>query len=149
MSTDEQFNIIYKNVRPNNSDQFKIGIIGAGNIVENSHLPTYIKENLKITNIFDLSEERARNLQNKFKIDKLSKSIDEFFDSNNFDIVDIAVPAEYNEELIKKTLRRNKNILIQKPLSNNINSAKRIINEYKKSNNIEYVVVWKHILSPN
>ena len=130
MSTDEQFNIIYKNVRPNNSDQFKIGIIGAGNIVENSHLPTYIKENLKVTNIFDLSEERARNLQNRFKIDKLSKSIDEFFDNNNFDIVDIAVPAEYNEELIKKTLRRNKNILIQKPLSNNINSAKRIINEY-------------------
>ena len=93
MSTDEQFNIIYKNVRPNNSDQFKIGIIGAGNIVENSHLPTYIKENLKVTNIFDLSEERARNLQNRFKIDKLSKSIDEFFDNNNFDIVDIAVPA--------------------------------------------------------
>lgn len=134
MSIDDQFNIIYKNIRPNNCDQFKIGIIGAGNIIENSHLPTYIKENLKVTNIFDLSEEKAKNLKKKFKIDKFSKSIDEFFADNNFDIVDIAVPAECNEELIKKALRRKKNILIQKPLSNNINSAKRIIKEYKNYN---------------
>jgi len=134
MLIDKKFNIIYRNVRPDNCDQFKIGIIGAGNIVENSHLPTYIKEKLKVTNIFDLSKEKARNLKNRFKIDKYSNSLDEFFDDNNFDIVDIAVPAEFNEELIKKTLSKNKNILVQKPLSNNINSAKRIIKEYNNYN---------------
>ena len=134
MLIDKKFNIIYRNIRPDNCDQFKIGIIGAGNIVENSHLPTYIKEKLKVTNIFDLTEEKARNLQNRFKIDKFSNSLDEFFDDNNFDIVDIAVPAEFNEELIKKTLSKNKNILVQKPLSNNIISAKRIIKEYNNNN---------------
>jgi len=134
MSIYEKLNIIYKNNKPNDCDNFKIGIIGAGNIVENSHLPTYLKENIKVTNIFDISKEKAKNLKNRYRIDKFSKTIDEFFYDNNFDIVDIAVPSEYNEELVKKTLRNNKNILIQKPLSNNIYSAKRIIKEYKNYN---------------
>ena len=113
MPIDEQFNILYKNEKPENFDKFKIGIIGAGNIVENSHLPIYIKENLKVSNIFDLSLEKAENLKNTFKIDKFSKTLDEFFADDNFDIVDIAVPAECNEELISKVLNNNKNLLIQ------------------------------------
>ena len=35
------FDIKYKNIRPANYKNYNIGIIGAGNIVENSHLPTY------------------------------------------------------------------------------------------------------------
>ncbi len=134
MSINEQFNILYKNKKPKSFDKYKIGIIGAGNIIENAHLPIYKKENLKVSNIFDLSQEKAENLKNKFKIDKFSKTLDEFFADNNFDIVDIAVPSEYNEELISKVLYHNKNLLIQKPLSNNFNTAKKIIEKYKKYN---------------
>ncbi len=134
MTLEKNFKLDYKIKKPKNFDKYKIGIIGAGNIVETSHLPIYIKENLNISNIFDISTEKAENLKKKFKIEKFSKSLDEFFKDGNFDIVDIAVPSVFNQKLFSIALNNHKNILIQKPLSNNINTAKKIIKEYKKFN---------------
>ena len=159
MILNKDFKISYKNLKPNNYNKYKIGIIGAGNIVETSHLPIYKRENLHISNIFDLSLEKSKKLKTKFKIDKYSRSIIEFFEDNNFDIVDIAVPAEFNEELFSLALKNHKHILIQKPLSNSIESANQIVKEYKKfkikanvNHQMRYspaIKAAKHILNKN
>ena len=75
MILNKDFKISYKNIKPNNYYKYKIGIIGAGNIVETSHLPIYKRENLHISNIFDLSLEKSKKLKTKFKIEKYSRSI--------------------------------------------------------------------------
>ena len=53
MNSHNNFDIEYKIPKPKNYKKYNIGIIGAGNIVENSHLPIYLKHDLNITNIFD------------------------------------------------------------------------------------------------
>ena len=129
----ELIKIDYKNLKPKNYKKFNIGIIGAGNIIENSHLPIYTRNSLNIKNIYDIDQNKASRLKEIFNIQKLSKSLDEILEDKNLDIIDIAVPAEFNKELFKKTIHNNKNILIQKPLSNNLTSAAEILKIYKKA----------------
>ena len=126
--------INYKNKKPKNFKNFNIGIIGAGNIIENSHLPIYQKNGLNIKNIYDIDNKKAKKLKKKFNIEKFSNTLEEILEDKSLDIVDIAVPAEFNKELFTKSIYNNKNILIQKPLSNNLTSAQEIVKIYKKSN---------------
>ena len=125
--------IDYKNKKPDNYKNFNIGIIGAGNIVETSHLPIYKKNNLNIKNIYDIDLNKTKKIKKKFNIDNYSNTLDEILEDKTLDIIDIAVPAEFNKDLFKKIINNNKNILIQKPLSNNLTSAKEIIKIYQKS----------------
>ena len=46
--------------------------MGAGNIIENSHLPIYKKNNLNFKNIFDINQKKQEN-KKKFKIEKIQK----------------------------------------------------------------------------
>ena len=119
--------IDYKNKKPDNYKNFNIGIIGAGNIIENSHLPIYKKNNLNVKNIYDIDLAKSKKIKEKFNIDKYSNSLDEILEDKTLDIIDIAVPAEFNKDLFLKTKNNKKNILIQKPLSDNLTSAKEII----------------------
>ena len=134
MDLKNNFEIDYKISKPKNYKNYNIGIIGAGNIVENSHLPAYSDNNLNVINIFDIDINKSIYLKNKFNIKKNSLSLEEFFQDKDIDIVDIAVPAEYNKKLFFESLKNNKNILVQKPLSNNINTAKEILNKYQEGN---------------
>ena len=133
MNLHNNFEIEYKIQKPKNYKRYNIGIIGAGHIVENSHLPMYLEHDLNITNIFDVEINKSKLLQKKFNIKKYSKNLDEFLQDKDIDIVDIAVPAKYNKELFFKTLEFNKNILIQKPLSDNIEDGTDILNKYQES----------------
>ncbi len=125
--------INYKNIKPENYKNFNIGIIGAGNIIENSHLPIYKKNGLNVKNIYDIDLKRSTKLKKKFNIEKISIHLDEILEDKSLDIIDIAVPAEFNKELFIKSIYNDKNILIQKPLSNNIYSAEEIVKIYKKT----------------
>ena len=134
MNLNNNFEIEYKVPKPKNYKKYNIGIIGAGNIVENSHLPTYLENDLNITNIFDIDINKSKYLKDKFSIKKNSLSLEEFLQDKDIDIVDIAVPAKYNKELLFETLEFNKNILIQKPFSDNIQTGLEIVKKYKESN---------------
>ncbi len=128
------FKINYQNKKPKNYKNFNIGIIGAGNIIENSHLPVYQQENLNVINIFDIDYTKSNYLKKKFNINKSSKNLNEILEDESIDILDIAVPAIYNKELFLKAAKKKKHILIQKPLSDNIESAQEILKIYSKSN---------------
>jgi len=133
MNSHINFDIEYKIPKPKNYKKYNIGIIGAGNIVENSHLPTYLKHDLNITNIFDIDVNKSKSLKEKFNIKRYSKNLIEFLQDKDIDIVDIAVPAKYNKELFFETLRFDKNILIQKPLSDNMEDGVDILKNYQES----------------
>ena len=42
-------------------DKIRIGIIGAGNIARNAHIPAYLKlENVEVAGVCDINAERAK-----------------------------------------------------------------------------------------
>jgi|TARA_B110000444_G_C18794987_1_gene574351 predicted dehydrogenase len=134
MNSNNNFDLDYKIQKPKNYKKYNIGIIGAGNIVENSHLPAYLDNNLNIINIFDINEAKSKYLKEKFNIEKYSSNLEEFLQDKDIHIVDIAVPAKYNKELFFETLKFNKNILIQKPLADNLETGLDILRKYKELN---------------
>ena len=95
MNLDNNFDINYKIPKPKNYKKYNIGIIGAGNIVENSHLPTYLANDLNITNIFDVDVNKSKLLSDKYNIKKYSQNLDDFLQDKDIDIVDIAIPAKH------------------------------------------------------
>ena len=86
MDLKNNFEIDYKISKPKNYKNYNIGIIGAGNIVENSHLPAYSENNLNIINIFDIDINKSIYLKDKFNIKKNSLSLEEFFQDKDIDL---------------------------------------------------------------
>ena len=70
--------------------KIKIGIIGAGNIAQNSHIPAYLKQDdAEIIAICDINLDRAREVAAKHNIKYAVGSIEELVAIDEIDAVSI------------------------------------------------------------
>ena len=83
----------------------KILIIGAGEIVRDSHLPAYKMAGYPVAGIYNRTVKKAQELADKFDIPKVYDDLDKLIaDGIEMNAVfDIALPAEYDCGCIKKT----------------------------------------------
>jgi predicted dehydrogenase len=103
-----------------------IHIIGAGSIVADAHLPAYKKAGFQVASITDLNESRAKSLASKYLIPNTYSSVIRLLENvDENDIFDLAVPANIIEQILK-LLPKNSAVLIQKPMGENYESAKKI-----------------------
>lgn len=106
----------------------KIGIIGAGGIVEAAHLPAYKKASLPIYAITDINLARAESLAQKFGIPKVFQTAEELLADESIEVVDIAVPASEQPALLMAALEAGKHVLAQKPLATSVEAAQQMAN---------------------
>ena len=85
----------------------------------------------KLHSIVDISK-NAANLSKKFKI-PLYASVDEVLKSKNLDAVIVATPNQLHEKHTVSFLKKKIPVLLEKPISDNIKSAKKIIDSSKKN----------------
>lgn len=118
----EQFQVIADAVRLEvaPADRKKIGICGAGGIVEGAHLPAYVKADLEVVAIFDVDHEKAKQVAAKFGIARVYATIEELLVDADVEIVDIAVPAVAQPEIFAKVAAAKKHILAQKPFATTV-----------------------------
>jgi predicted dehydrogenase len=69
-----------------------IGIIGAGRIVRDAHLPAYRKAGFPVGGLYDRDEARARELAAAYGL-RWCRSIEELLSDEAIAVVDIAVPG--------------------------------------------------------
>ena len=105
-----------------------IAIIGAGGIVKNAHLPAYKKAGFEVKAIFDLDGEKAGQLAKEFQIELVCESLKELIALAERDdcVFDLALPASSILEVLSE-LPDNSGVLIQKPMGENIEQAKAIL----------------------
>lgn len=104
-----------------------ICIIGAGGIVNDAHLPAYKIAGYKVQGIVNRNKEKATALAEKFGIAKVYDTIEEMVAENGTEVIyDYALPASETVEVLKQ-LPDGATVLIQKPLGENINEAKEIL----------------------
>ncbi len=73
-----------------NMEKLKIGIVGAGNIANNAHLPAYKDcKNAVPTAICDINFERAQETARKHGIGQVYASVEEMLEKADIDAVDI------------------------------------------------------------
>jgi predicted dehydrogenase len=103
-----------------------IGIVGAGAIVEACHLPAYRMAGFRVVGLYDIDRGKADRLAEAFGIAQVFASLEELLDHPDIQVVDIAVPARYQPDIVEQAAGRGKHILCQKPLGETYEDAKRI-----------------------
>ena len=96
-----------------------IGIIGAGWIVRECHLPAYAAAGAEVVGITSRTTERSAALAEAHGIRALD-SWEEMVDDPAVEVVDIAYPPDVQPELIREIVGRDagiRGILVQKPLA--------------------------------
>ncbi|MFT5376076.1 MAG: putative dehydrogenase [Candidatus Latescibacterota bacterium] len=110
----------YLPVLPQKMD-YRIGICGAGGIVNDAHLPAYRKAGFNVECIYDKDRTRAEKTAARFGIERVCTSVEEL--AAAVDIVDIAVPAQENGQVVAALAAAEVALLIQKPLAEDWQTA--------------------------
>jgi predicted dehydrogenase len=108
---------------------YGIGLIGAGQIVNQAHLPAYRKAGFCVLAITDQNHVAAAETAKRFEIPRICNSIEELLDVPDLEIVDIAVPARHNPELSKRVLQNGKHVLVQKPMAETVEQAEGMVRD--------------------
>lgn len=118
----EQFQVIADAVRLEvaPADRKKIGICGAGGIVDGAHLPAYTKAGLEVVAIFDVDNAKAKEVAAKHNIPRVYATLAELLADSDVEIVDIAVPAEAQPAIFAQVAAAKKHILAQKPFATTV-----------------------------
>jgi len=109
----------------------KIGVLGAGHLGRIhikllSEIPEY-----ELIGFYDPDPSNAAVAEKEFNVPSFS-SIDELIDAS--DVVDIVTPTLSHYSCAEKALRRSKHIFIEKPVTNTIEEAKKIIELSSEAN---------------
>jgi predicted dehydrogenase len=113
---------------------YGIGIIGAGQIVNQAHLPAYRKAGFRVLAITDLNRAAAQETAQHFEIPRVCDSVQELLSAPEIEIVDIATPARENPPLAAKALAAGKHVLVQKPMAETLIEAERMVGAAREAN---------------
>lgn len=116
-------------VKPEN--RRKIGICGAGGIVDGAHLPAYKKAGLEVVAIFDTDHAKAEDVAKRHGIPTVCKSLTELLGDPAVEIVDIAVPAAAQPEIFGQVAAAKKHILAQKPFATTVAAGEAMVKQAK------------------
>ena len=116
-------------VKPENKR--KIGICGAGGIVDGAHLPAYTKAGLEVVAIFDTDNAKAQDVAKRHGIPTVYKTLAELLADPKVEIVDIAVPASAQPEIFTQVAAAKKHILAQKPFATTVAAGEAMVKQAK------------------
>lgn len=116
-------------VKPENKR--KIGICGAGGIVDGAHLPAYTKAGLEVVAIFDTDHAKAQDVAKRHGIPTVYKTLAELLADPKVEIVDIAVPAAAQPEIFAQVAAAKKHILAQKPFATTVAAGEAMVKQAK------------------
>ncbi len=93
----------------------KIGLLGAGGVVKDMHLPVLVNmSNVSISWICDKDKQRALQLSRLFHIKDVYQSIE---DCTDVDIVLVAIPVGYRKDVMKHIFSKGWHVFCEKPFA--------------------------------
>ena len=118
-----------------------IVLIGAGSIVKDAHLPAYKIAGYKVLGIYDRDETKAKTLKKRFdNVEKVYSSLGELIDDakKNDALYDLALPASEHLRILEQ-LPDGAAVLIQKPMGEDLQQAKEILEVCKRKDLVSAV----------
>lgn len=113
-----------------------IFLIGAGGIVNDGHLPAYKIAGFTVAGIFDLDKEKSAATARKFNIPVVYESLEHMLAQAAEDVVfDLALPASAFTNILEQ-LPDGAAVLMQKPMGDNMEEAKKILQITRQKNMI-------------
>lgn len=104
-----------------------IGLIGAGEIAQNFHLPIHFRlPNINLFAIYDKNKSKAQHLAEKYNIPYVCNSFEDLLKIDELDAVDICTSTDVHAELAIASIEAGKHTLIEKPVARNYHEALEI-----------------------
>src|SRR5699024_466804 len=100
------------------SQEFRIGIIGAGGIARNVHIPNYLKQkNVKIVAVADIVQDNVEKLAEQFDIEYGIKDSKEMLNSVKLDAVSVCTPNKFHAEASIAAMEAGCHFLCEQPVA--------------------------------
>ncbi len=113
------------------TDKIKIGIVGAGAVTTDLHLPVLVNfPDVELKWICDVDEKRALYLAKLYKIPQVFSNIEQCSD---VDIVLIAIPVGYRPVVMRKILKRGWHVFCEKPFAISLEEHDQYLAEAEKN----------------
>lgn len=123
--------------------KLKIGLIGAGGIAQNAHVPGYLSmpDDCEIVAACDVNPETLAQAAEKFSIARTTTDYHELLADPEIDAVSVTTPNAYHMQPTIDALNAGKHVLCEKPLAMNAEEAKKMCRAAKDSGKILQVAL--------
>ena len=117
------------------ADKVGVGIIGAGSIANNAHIPGYlaISDRCKIFAVADVVEEVAGKTAKDHKIPKAFSDYRRLLELDEIDAVSVCTPPAAHAEATIAALEAGKHVLCEKPMAMNASEAAKMVRSARKA----------------
>ena len=120
-------------------NKIKVVVVGAG-FISSIHIPSWKKiQDVEITSVADIVEERAKRYAMKYKIEKYYTNFQDAIEKDKPDIVDVCTPTYTHKEIAIESMKNGINVITEKPIALKINDAKEMV-ETSKKKNVKFMV---------
>lgn len=109
----------------------KVGVFGVGHLGK-FHLNNWQEiDQVQLIGFFDPNDENAKDVEEKYQL-KRYDSIDKLLDE--IDIADIVTPTQHHFQLCERAVRKGKHVFVEKPITQDLAEAKKIIDMVREAN---------------
>jgi predicted dehydrogenase len=108
-----------------------IGIVGCGAIVRSSHLPSYARYGQRVVGVYDVRPEATVAVRETHGVEVFD-DLAELLGDPEVEIVDIATHPDVRPALIREALAAGKHVLAQKPLAEDLDTARELVEEAER-----------------
>lgn len=123
----------------------KIGIIGLGDIAQKAYLPVLSSKDLEI-HLFTRNQERLVQIGRQYRINNLHSSFESILESDIKGAF-VHTATESHESIIEQLLRHNIHVYVDKPITYDFASSKRLI-ELAESRDLNLMVGFNRRYAP-
>jgi predicted dehydrogenase len=122
----------------------KVCIIGCGAVARRMHIPVFKSlPDIEVVSVVDNYEELAKDVSHEFGIGKYYTDYKKALNDDDIDLVSICTPSFTHADIIIYAAQLGKNILVEKPLTVDLEEGKRAL-EVVKANNVQLCVVFNY-----
>lgn len=116
----------------------KVGIIGAGGIATDVHIPNYLAygSEVEIVAIADVVTEKAQEVAKKFEIPHAFGSYQDMLEKVDLDAVSVCVPNKFHADATIAALEAGCHVLCEKPPAMNVEEAELMMKTADKAGKI-------------
>jgi predicted dehydrogenase len=129
----------------------EIAIVGAGEVVNTLHLPSWKRvRGAKVVAICDINSDAARNMAHRWKIPHYYTQFAELLDREKPLLVDICTPPATHLPLTVQALEAGCNVLLEKPMAMTLEDSEKIIEAYtqRKDKRLKLGVIHNWLFNP-
>ncbi|MDC3131789.1 Gfo/Idh/MocA family oxidoreductase [Pelagibacteraceae bacterium] len=114
--------------------KFKVSFVGSGYMAAEHAKAFNDSNNFELVSVFSKTISNAKKFCSKFKMKNINSSIDDIYKKNKPDLLVISITETELRKILKKTLKYDWTILVEKPCGINLQDSK-VINKLIKLNN--------------